>query len=674
MIGQVVQNFEILRQLGRGGMGAVFEARDQMLDRRVAIKVVRPELGADDELKRRFQKEAQALAKLHHPNITSVFSFFDDGNQLYLVMELVEGVSLQRRLRQGAAIPWREAVELAISALEGLSHAHHNGIVHRDVKPSNLMLKPGGGLKLMDFGISHILGQSRMTREGSVVGTLSYMAPEQITRREVDLRTDLYAMGVVLYEMVTGRTPFQAESDYELMRAQVERAPSPPRTFSPDLPAWLELQIVRALAKNPDHRPQSADQLADALRRGLAEGSGDGDTLETAPTQALISPALAAVGAPPTQDATLLTRTATQPSPEPAPEPATPPVAPTTQIAATDGGTLPPLPEVVPPLPPLPVRTKGNLRPLWVIAALVALLLAGWLLLLLFQSFSGPGGGEAGSSATTALYDPATDGISEDPTASPLGDDPSSDPDRPDGAASGEETFPETLPETRPPDRAHGGARDSSSTRPRPIVPSPTKEPRVTTGADVALRAHKGPAGSVPSPTVGGAPPPSTAARNPPAEAAGPGRRDPDQLLLDVGALARQLPDELEAFCGAWEEHLDTVENRETVKLNKADRQLEDQLGELLDGVVALRRAFNVVASREGLIEADGMLGRFRRMGSATRETVWQRVEEVLDSGRGSSELLGLAAATDPEIRDAWSPIQSQLYELERLERQAGVR
>jgi serine/threonine-protein kinase len=292
MIGKIVGDFEIVRELGRGGMGSVFEARDRMLGRRVAVKVVHPELGRDPVLIERFRKEAQALARLNHPNVISVYSLFRAADQYFLVMEYVEGQTLEARLRTEGALPWKESVDLLAGALEGLQHVHEQGILHRDLKPANLFLPAMGGIKVMDFGIAHILGQQRLTRMGTVVGTLAYMSPEQVGGGEIDVRSDIYSMGIVLYEMVTGRVPFQGKSEIELMLAQLQTPPPPPRTFAPSTPEWLEEQILRALAKDPRERHHMAAELAADLRHGLERGVAE----ETGPTRVLSVPP--AAGAP----------------------------------------------------------------------------------------------------------------------------------------------------------------------------------------------------------------------------------------------------------------------------------------------------------------------------------------------------------------------------------------
>ncbi len=277
MIGREVGNFRIVRELGRGGMGTVFEGLDLMLDRRVAIKVLNVELANDTQFVARFRKEAKALARLDHPNVTAIYSFFAEGNELFLVMELVEGEPLDEIQKRRGKLSWPEAVPITCALLDGLAHAHQQGIIHRDIKPGNCLLSHGGVVKVTDFGIAHIVGEQRLTRLGSIIGTVEYMSPEQIQGEELDPRSDVYSLGLVLYELLTGRVPFPGGSEFEVMRAQLEAVPEPPSKLAEGLPAWLESATLRALAKRPAERFQSAIEFASALRDGL-EASGIGRT------------------------------------------------------------------------------------------------------------------------------------------------------------------------------------------------------------------------------------------------------------------------------------------------------------------------------------------------------------------------------------------------------------
>src|ERR1041385_6498438 len=222
MIGNVVGSYKVTEKIGEGGMGAVFKGIDLMLEREVAIKMLRPELASQPEVVERFRTEAITLAKLNHPNIATLYSFLRNGEDYFMVMEFVRGETLDDVIRKFGSMSIERAVPLFCQALEGIDHAHRMGIVHRDLKPANVMLTDAGSIKVMDFGIARVLGTARMTRQGNVVGTIEYMSPEQVRGMESDARSDVYSLGIVLYEMLTGRVPFNCDSEFEMMKAQVE--------------------------------------------------------------------------------------------------------------------------------------------------------------------------------------------------------------------------------------------------------------------------------------------------------------------------------------------------------------------------------------------------------------------------------------------------------------------
>ncbi len=265
MVTRTIGNFQLIELIGEGGMGEVYRGMDTMLEREVAIKTLRPELASRPELLERFRIEAIALAKLNHPNIAAVYSFFRDGSQHHMAMQFVRGETLEKLLASRGRLPWKEAARIGIDVLQALDHAHALGVIHRDLKPGNLMLDPSGRTVVMDFGIARVLARARQTRSGSLVGTLEYIAPELIKGADADGRADLYSLGIVLYELATGRLPFEGNTDFELMRAHTELEPPAPERFCPDLPPAFSIAILRALAKQPEQRFASAREFLAAL-------------------------------------------------------------------------------------------------------------------------------------------------------------------------------------------------------------------------------------------------------------------------------------------------------------------------------------------------------------------------------------------------------------------------
>ena len=263
---KAIGQYEIREQLGEGGIGQVHAAFDAILQREVALKSLRPELLSDTNFVERFRAEATSLARLNHPNITTIYSLIPDDKNLYMVMELVRGHTLDDIIKErNAPIPAREALAIIAQAADGLAYAHSMGVIHRDIKPSNLMIAENGVLKIMDFGIARVRGSQRLTRSGSIVGTLAYMAPEQLRGEEGDDTCDLYSLAIVLYEMLSGAPPFSAASEYDLMQAQINQRPDRLIPRVPGLDPRVENALLKALSKKPAQRFPSTRAFSDAL-------------------------------------------------------------------------------------------------------------------------------------------------------------------------------------------------------------------------------------------------------------------------------------------------------------------------------------------------------------------------------------------------------------------------
>ncbi len=262
--------YEILDVLGTGGMAVVYKAKCHRLNRMVAIKILKPELAQDEEIRNRFHDESQAVAKLNHPNIVNVFDVNQSDGVEYIVMELIEGITLKQYMRKrGSSLNWREALHFMSQILQALRHAHSRGIIHRDIKPQNIMVLRDGSVKVADFGIARITDSQRtMTQEA--LGSVHYISPEQARGSNIDARSDLYSAGVVLYEMLTGALPYNGDSPVAVVLQHVQSIPTPPRAINPDIPLGMEQITKKAMAPNPDRRYPSADAMLadlDAFRK-----------------------------------------------------------------------------------------------------------------------------------------------------------------------------------------------------------------------------------------------------------------------------------------------------------------------------------------------------------------------------------------------------------------------
>jgi eukaryotic-like serine/threonine-protein kinase len=323
-----IGDYQILDELGSGGMGRVWRVRNVITDRVEAMKVLLPDLAGRQELAARFQREIKLMASLNHPNIAALRTAFTADNQLYMVMEYVEGTTLADKIEKGP-IPVNDAVNYISQVLSAVSYAHQQHIIHRDIKPANMMLTPQGVVKLMDFGIARAGEERSLTMTGTTMGSLSYMSPEQVKGEATDARSDLYSVGVSLYEFVTGQRPFTASSDYSIMAAHVKEAPKPPVDLHPGLPASLNEIILMSIAKDPAQRFQTADAFRNALSSvPVTPVSRDATTVDSMQALPNLPASPAATPARPvsTPVAALNARTPT-PSPNPTPTPMPPPAA-----------------------------------------------------------------------------------------------------------------------------------------------------------------------------------------------------------------------------------------------------------------------------------------------------------------------------------------------------------
>lgn len=273
LTGQTLGKYRLLERLGQGGMAQVYKAYQPDLDRFVAVKVLHPHLTADDEFAERFRREARAIAALEHPHIVRIYDFDTDGALAFLVMEYLQGSSLRERLRelerQSERMSLREVGRIVCALTDALDYAHRRGIVHRDLKPSNVLLTLDGRPVLTDFGIARMIDATLITESGGTLGTPAYMSPEQGQGQPGDARSDIYALGVLLYRLCTGRLPFDADTPYAVILKHITAPLPAPRSLRPDLPEAVERVILKALAKKPEDRQQTAGELGQALQLAI---------------------------------------------------------------------------------------------------------------------------------------------------------------------------------------------------------------------------------------------------------------------------------------------------------------------------------------------------------------------------------------------------------------------
>jgi len=395
--GQRVGDYEVIAPLGAGGMGRVYKVRNVISNREEAMKILLPDFASDPDLAARFMAEIRTLATLDHPGIAQLRTAFQHNNQFVMVMEYVEGATLEKLASQ-VRIPIGHLLDYAMQVLAALSYAHGRGVTHRDIKPANIMITTHGVVKLMDFGIAKSSADMQLTRPGSTMGSVYYMSPEQVRGGTVDGRSDLYSFGVTLYEMLTGHKPFQADTSYSVLNAHLTEPPKPLTELEPSIPPQLNAIVLRAMAKTPEDRYQTAEEFRSALR-------------------GMLDPATAAIpaAAQPVQDA------AVEPAPfvpYSAPQP------------AISGPEAPPpfTPVPMPPAPPAPARPR---RGLWIglgaVTAILALAAVAWVLPRMLSTHASPKpvpvAGEAPAPApaeipaatTSSPAQPAPDGAGQAP-------------------------------------------------------------------------------------------------------------------------------------------------------------------------------------------------------------------------------------------------------------------
>jgi|KBSMisStaDraftv2_1062788.scaffolds.fasta_scaffold00540_17 serine/threonine-protein kinase len=274
--------YEIMSELGQGAMGTVYKARDPMLDRIVAIKTINLTLPKEElaEYEARFYQEAKAAGGLSHRNIVTIHDIGRSDRVAYMAMEFLEGQELRRMLQARAPIQIAQALDIGAQVAEGLQYAHERQIIHRDIKPANIMVLNDGRVKITDFGIARMRTNEVKTMTGMILGSPKYMSPEQVSGKRADTRSDIFSLGVVLYEMLTGTSPFVADNIHGVMYQTMNFNPPAPRTLNPELPDMLNFVIAKALAKNLDDRYQKAQDLCDDLRRALSALSGESSNPE----------------------------------------------------------------------------------------------------------------------------------------------------------------------------------------------------------------------------------------------------------------------------------------------------------------------------------------------------------------------------------------------------------
>jgi hypothetical protein len=421
--------YVIEEQLGAGGMSTVFRATDPNLRRPVAIKLIHTHLSSNEEFVRRFEEEAAAVAQLNHPNIIKVFDFNNDNDLYYMVLEYVPGETLKDRLKRlnksNRRMGLEEVVDIAASICDAVDYAHKRSMIHRDIKPANVMLSTQGRAVLMDFGVAKILGGQQHTATGAVIGTAAYMSPEQARGERPDERSDIYSLGVMLFEMLSGRPPFEADSAMTTMMMHVSDPVPDLDEIAPGTPVALKRICEKALEKNRENRYQTAAQMAAALRNALTQQE------EAAPAMTFIEAEPAAPDSTFIEEPMQPESTYVEQAPAPAPPPPTPPVAGSTATATRKAAETRERAAATPAQPSAPAKSSGGGFPIAIVGIggvavlgflVVAILLGARLLSGGGNNGSNDNGGEEPVAEVNATQEPGEDvpvvAVGE-PTATP---------------------------------------------------------------------------------------------------------------------------------------------------------------------------------------------------------------------------------------------------------------